>query len=60
MADYIADNPQFVVNGFRCAVISGVLDGLEADKKNLDVSEDNFSEKVERFFSSDSDYYAYS
>ena len=39
MADYIADNPQFVVNGFRCAGISGVLDGSEADKKNLDVSD---------------------
>ena len=35
MADYIADNPQFVVNGFRCAGISGVLDGSEADKKKL-------------------------
>ena len=55
MTDYIADNPQFVVNGFKCAGISGVLDGSEADEENLDVSEDNFSDEVEAFFSSDND-----
>ena len=40
MADYISDNPQFIVNGFVRSGITGTLDGVlqdeEADDDSLD------------------------
>lgn len=32
MAEYISDNPQFIVHGFRCAGIYGALDDSHADE----------------------------
>ncbi len=71
MGDYLANNPQFVVNGFRRAGISDALDGHRvddsnsADKDEDPLSEDDFSaedndstseDEVVGSFSSDSDY----
>ena len=36
MADYISNNPQFIVNGFRRAGIPGALDGYEEDPEDLE------------------------
>ena len=57
MADYISDNPQVIVNGFRRAGISEALDGYRFEEDS-EVSEDHLSDTsddVEGFFSSDSD-----
>ena len=40
MAEYIASNPQFVVNGFRRSGIPAALDGLESEKEE-DSGEDS-------------------
>lgn len=48
MADYIADNPQFIVNGFLCAGIFNALDGEEtceeSDNDRLDNNSDSDSD----------------
>lgn len=40
MVDFLADNPQFVVNGFRRAGISGALDGRRSEDLESDTAED--------------------
>ena len=35
MAEYIANNPDFIVNGFRWAGISRALDDIESDDEDL-------------------------
>ena len=63
MGDYLSDNPQFVVNGFRRA---GILKGLDGSAESQDSGEDNkedllseddcdTEDDVERTFSSGSD-----
>ena len=47
MHDYIADNPQFIVNGFVRAGISGALDGLDITSDEEDVAGDNDSNSSE-------------
>ena len=54
MADYISDNPQFIVNGFRRAGISEALDGYRFEEDSEEHLSDT-SDYVEGFFSSDSD-----
>ena len=44
MADYIADNPQFVVSGFRRAGISGALDGVEDEEEKTGEYSDKLSD----------------
>ncbi len=39
MAEYLADNPQFTVNGFRRSGISGALDGLEESEEQSEGDE---------------------
>ena len=41
MADYFANNPDMIVNGFIKSGICGALDGLESDE---DVEDDQGSE----------------
>ena len=36
MDEYISSNPQFIVNGFRCARIPGALDGYGEDPEDLE------------------------
>ena len=63
MAEYISDNPQFIVNGFRHAGICAALDGYredDASEREDTEDEDILSEASESdeqsgFFSSDSD-----
>ena len=63
MAEYISDNPQFIVNGFRRAGICAALDGYredDASEREDTEDEDILSEASESdeqsgFFSSDSD-----
>ena len=63
MAEYISDNPQFIVNGFRRAGICAALDGSredDASEREDTEDEDILSEASESdeqsgFFSSDSD-----
>ena len=45
MADYIADNPQFVVNGFRRAGIPNALDGFEDEEENAGEDSDKLSDE---------------
>ena len=40
MAEYVASNPQFVVNGFRHSGIPAALDGLESEEEE-DSGEDS-------------------
>ena len=49
MAEYIADNPQFIVNGFQCPGISSALDSTKnlvhdgnADEESDMLSEDEY------------------
>ena len=35
MAEYIANNPHFVVKGFRRAGISGALDDIDSDDEGM-------------------------
>ena len=44
MAEYIADNPQFIVNGFRKAGIPQAIDGLE-EEEEFQVTEECISEE---------------
>ena len=45
MAEYLADNPQFIVNGFRRAGILGALDGIdESDEQSEGHGSDEDSE----------------
>ena len=48
MSQYMADNPQIIVNGFRHTGISHALDGKEADESEYeaDASEDESAEEV--------------
>ena len=41
MAEYIANNPQFIVNGFVRAGISGALDGYESAEEVTEPESDN-------------------
>ncbi len=43
MAEYFADNPQIVVNGFMRTGIAGVLDGHQDEQKGRE-SEENETE----------------
>ena len=45
MVDYITDNPQFVVNGFRRASIPGTLDGFEDEEENTGEESDKLSDE---------------
>ncbi len=51
MGEYLADNPQFIVNGFRRSGISGALDWLVESEEQ---SEDD-SESIDRDKDSESD-----
>ena len=45
MADYIGENPQFVINGFIRSGITGALDGtIEEEDSTIDLSEETDSE----------------
>ena len=45
MEHYLAENPQFIVNGFRCAGILAALDGCEDDDDLSEAdSEDSLSD----------------
>ena len=44
---YVSDNPQFIVNGFVRAGISGALDGLDITSDEEDVAGDNDSNSSE-------------
>ena len=35
MAEYIANNPDFIVKGFRRAGISGALDDIDSDDEDM-------------------------
>ena len=42
MSEYIADNPQFIVNRFQCAGITHALHGEEpAEDESTEVTSDN-------------------
>ena len=43
--EYIADNPQFVVNGFKVSGIPNALDGTENADENKGNTDDEFDEK---------------
>ena len=45
MAEYIANNPQFIVNGFRYAGIPSVLDGSEEVEENTGGDSDELSDE---------------
>ena len=53
MAEYIASNPQFVVNGFRRAGIPGALDGFEDEEGDTDLDSD--SDLLSEEYDSDED-----
>ena len=45
MADFIASNPQFIVNGFRRSGIPAALDGVESEKEDSGEESDELSEE---------------
>jgi len=48
MAEYISNNPQFVVWGFACSGISLVLDGISTEEdSDEDTSDDDYEEDNE-------------
>ncbi len=60
MAEYTANNPHFIVNGFRRAGIPGAVDGFEDEEGDTDSDSDNLSDEYDSdedlSFHSDYDY----
>ena len=49
MAEYLADNPHFIVNGFRKSGIPGALDGLDEQNQIDEIESDEYSDSDEEY-----------